>query len=140
MARHLARVLCFAASAAALILQGCGKPSPGSSERPLHQGAVRAAAAERLASPLAADREPKTFERLPPRSASPLEHHQTDDPPLWLAELLHAPDPNVRVQALDAWSQHPGISLDPVTYALVDPDASVRARAQAVLEQELARR
>jgi hypothetical protein len=46
----------------------------------------------------------------------------------------------VRIQALDAWARQPGASLDPVTYALVDPDASVRARAQEVLEEELARR
>ena len=38
------------------------------------------------------------------------------------------------------WAQHPGASLDPVIYALVDPDESVRVRAQEVLEQELARR
>lgn len=54
--------------------------------------------------------------------------------------MLHASDPNVRIQALDAWAQHPGASLDPVTYTLVDPDESVRTRAQEVLEQELARR
>ena len=34
---------------------------------------------------------------------------------------------------------HPGESLDPVTYALVDPDESVRARAQELLEQRLNR-
>ena len=48
--------------------------------------------------------------------------------------------PEFRSQALDAWAQHPGVSLDPVTYALVDPDESVRARAQELLEHELARR
>jgi hypothetical protein len=44
------------------------------------------------------------------------------------------------MQALDAWARQPGESLDPVTYALVDPDESVRERAQEVLEQELTRR
>ena len=73
-------------------------------------------------------------------SAHPLEQYPTEDPPPWLAELLRAPDPNVRIEALDAWARHPGASLDPVTYALVDPDESVRARAQEVLEQEMARR
>ena len=71
----------------------------------------------------------------------PSNRAEVDDvPPPWLDELLHAPDPNVRIQALDAWAQHPGPSLDPVTYVLVDPDEPVRARAQDVLEQALARR
>lgn len=64
---------------------------------------------------------------------------QTPDP-AWLAAAREDPDPNVRLHALGAWAQHPGESLDPVTYALVDPDESVRARAQEVLEQELVRR
>jgi hypothetical protein len=64
----------------------------------------------------------------------------TQAPPPWLAELLNAPDPQVRLLGLDAWARHPGESLDPVTYALADPDESVRARAQEVLEEELARR
>lgn len=50
------------------------------------------------------------------------------------------PDPNVRVKALNAWAQHPGELLDPATYALVDPDETVRARAQALFEEELGRR
>jgi HEAT repeat protein len=73
-------------------------------------------------------------------AATPLERYATEDPPPWLAELLHAPDPSVRIQALDAWARHPGASLDPVTYALVDQDQSVRERAQEVLEEALARR
>jgi hypothetical protein len=32
------------------------------------------------------------------------------------------------------------VSLDPATYALVDPDEAVRARAQELFEQELDRR
>lgn len=63
-----------------------------------------------------------------------------ETPPPWLAEMLDAPDPQVRLQGLDAWAQQPGDSLDPVTYALVDPDESVRARAQELFEQALARR
>ena len=60
--------------------------------------------------------------------------------PPWLAELLNSPDPQVRIQGLEAWAQRPGETLDPVTYALVDPDESVRVRAQEVFEEELARR
>jgi hypothetical protein len=61
-------------------------------------------------------------------------------PSPWLAELLNDPDPQVRLQGLDAWKRHPGETLDAVTYALVDPDESVRARAQELFERELARR
>lgn len=55
-------------------------------------------------------------------------------------EALRDSDPTVRIHALDTWAQHPGPSLNPVTYALVDPDESVRARAQELFEQELERR
>ena len=139
MARHLVRSLWFAVLVAAFVLEGCGKPSLGSPDRPLHSLAALTAAADPPTVPPEADRGSKTSERLP-GVVRPFAQDQTQDPPLWLAELLHAPDPNVRVQALDAWAQHPGVSLDPVTYALVDPDESVRARAQEVFEQELARR
>ena len=67
------------------------------------------------------------------------EPSQTPDD-AWLAAAREDPDPNVRLHALGTWAQHPGESLDPVTYALVDPDETVRARAQELLEQELARR
>lgn len=54
---------------------------------------------------------------------------------------LHVhPDPAIRLYALEAWALDPGERLDPVTHALVDPDESVRARAQELLEQELSRR
>jgi len=62
------------------------------------------------------------------------------EPPTWLPDALKHPDPRVRIRALDTWAQLPGESLDPVTYALVDPDESVRARAQELLEATLARR
>ena len=45
----------------------------------------------------------------------------------------------VRLQALDQWAQQPGASLDPVTYALVDGDEAVRARAQDLYTQQLTR-
>lgn len=66
----------------------------------------------------------------------------SEEPPAPLLGALAEqddPDPNVRLQALDAWARSPGESLDPVTQALVDPDESVRTRAQELLEQELAR-
>ena len=57
-----------------------------------------------------------------------------------LAEALSNPDPRVRIRALETWAQHTGDKLDPVTYALVDPDESVRTRAQELLEAVVARR
>jgi len=44
------------------------------------------------------------------------------------------------MHALEAWAQQPGESLDPATYALVDPDETVRARAQELVDEQLARR
>jgi len=49
-------------------------------------------------------------------------------------------DPQMRLAALEVWAASPSESLDPVTYALVDPDEAVRVRAQELLEQELMRR
>ena len=69
------------------------------------------------------------------------ERMQTQTPDdAWLAAAREDPDPNVRLHALGTWAQHPGESLDPVTYALVDPDETVRARAQELVEEQLARR
>ena len=59
---------------------------------------------------------------------------QTPDP-AWLTAARDDPDPNVRRHALDVWAQDPGESLDPVTYALVDPDEAVRTRAQELAEE-----
>jgi len=59
--------------------------------------------------------------------------------PKWLSEALDDPDPSVRLQAIETWGREPEETLDPLTYALVDPDETVRARAQELLEEELAR-
>src|SRR6266542_3430952 len=112
MTRQLVRGLCFVAGAVALVLQGCGKSSPDSLGRPVHSVAARAAVVDPSAALSAAHSGWKTSARTPVARAR-LEQHPTDDPATWLAELLHAPDPNVRIQALDAWAQHLGESLDP---------------------------
>jgi len=141
VARHLVRSLSFAALAGALALESCTKPSPAQVDRSVQAVAAPAAAADQaVPPPLATHYERQSTERLSAPSAPRYEQYQTEDPPPWLAEMLHASDPNVRIQALDAWGRNPTTSLDPVTYALVDPDESVRARAQEVLEQKLARR
>ena len=54
------------------------------------------------------------------------------------AAALNSSDPRVRIHALETWAQHPGDKLDPATYALVDPDESVRARAEELWEHLLA--
>jgi hypothetical protein len=64
---------------------------------------------------------------------------ETGQPPKLVA-ALNDPDPRARIRALETWAQHPGEDLNPVTYALIDPDESVRARAQELLEAVLARR
>ena len=141
MARHLVPSVWFAVLAAAFVLEGCSKPSPAVLDRPVQVVAAQAAAADHAAPPPpAAHYELKTTEGLSAPSAPRPDQYQTEDPPPWLAEMLDASDPNVRIQTLDAWARRPGASLDPVTYALVDSDESVRTRAQEVLEQELARR
>jgi len=140
MARCLLRSLCFAALAAALILQACSKPprliQDRGSSRP---SAARAAAADSLSNRSEALSGGTVSRNLSPATAPAVQPPAEDRPP-WLAELFNSPNPNVRIQGLDAWARRPGASLDPVTYALVDPDESVRARAQELFEQELARR
>jgi hypothetical protein len=62
---------------------------------------------------------------------------------LQLAELSaprDAPDPSARLQAIEDWARGPQATLDTVTRALVDPDESVRARAQELWEETLKRR
>ena len=63
-----------------------------------------------------------------------------EEEPVWLTQVLKDPDPRMRLHAIETWAIKPGKTLDPVTYALVDPDETVRARAQELLEQELERR
>ena len=58
-----------------------------------------------------------------------------DTPPEWTAALQH-PDKEVRRDALQQWAgQGAATPLDPLTHALVDPDESVRAKAQELVEQ-----
>jgi hypothetical protein len=61
-----------------------------------------------------------------------------DTPPEWTTALQH-PDTQVRLQALQRWAEQGAATpLNPLTYALVDPDESVRARAQELVEHVLA--
>lgn len=65
-----------------------------------------------------------------PDEQTTAERAQREARQMWFAEVREHPDVTVRLQALELWAQQPGDALDPVTYALVDGDEQVRARAQ----------
>ncbi len=52
---------------------------------------------------------------------------------------MQDPDPRMRRFALEQWAREPTGSFDPVAAALVDPDESIRERAEQVFETALAR-
>jgi hypothetical protein len=66
------------------------------------------------------------------------EEPEEPEEPAWLVEARDDPDPTVRLQAIELWANDPGENLNPFTYALVDPDESVRARAEELFEAALA--
>jgi len=111
-----------------LIAAGCGRAIP--------EPAARAAPLVRTAIAHAPQRAAPTLQRSTFQYREP---SQTPDD-AWLAAAREDPDPSVRMHALEAWAQHPGESLDQATYALVDSDERVRARAKELLEEQLARR
>ena len=133
--RPASRPLTLGIIALALILPGCGPPPTAVSDR---------AASPRIAmvpSPATASPHRTLANVSAVNSFTSPSINQADAAEAdWLAAAREDPDPNVRLHALGVWAQRPGTSLDPVTYALVDPDESVRARAQELMEQELARR
>jgi hypothetical protein len=57
----------------------------------------------------------------------------------WLDAAREDRHPGGRLHALQTWAQGPRDTLDPVTYALVDPDETVRARARELLDETLGR-
>jgi hypothetical protein len=76
----------------------------------------------------------------PPSDAqTPANQTQYEARQQWLAELRESPDATIRLHALELWAQQPGEGIDPLTYALVDEDEEVRARAEELYEQQLAR-
>jgi len=109
---------------------GCDRATP--------EPAARAAPLARPAIVHAPQRAAQTTALSAFRYGERMQTQTPDD--AWLAAAREDPDPNVRLHALGTWAQHPGESLDPVTYALVDPDETVRARAQELFEEALARR
>jgi len=75
----------------------------------------------------------------PPAAQTPAEQAQREAREQWFTELRESPDATVRLQALETWAQQPGDTIDPLTFALVDEDEDVRARAEELYEQQLAR-
>lgn len=55
----------------------------------------------------------------------------------WFEAVRENPDTTVRLQALALWAEQPGEGIDPLTYALVDEDEQVRARAEELWEEQL---
>jgi hypothetical protein len=60
--------------------------------------------------------------------------------PAWPPAAMQDADPRMRRFALEQWAREPTESLDVVTAAMVDPDESIRERAEQVFEDVLARR
>jgi hypothetical protein len=58
----------------------------------------------------------------------------------WPPVQMQDPDPRMRRFALEQWAREPTDSLDLVAAALVDPEESIRERAEQVFEEVLARR
>ena len=80
---------------------------------------------------------------VPPSHKGRTDWRKFDDSEMafWLsADAFNGSQSEARLQMLDAWAQHAGPSLDPLTYALVDPEESVRTRAEQLFEYELSRR
>ena len=126
--------LWLAIIAVACSLLGCGQSVTAPTERaasPPVVGAPSSAAAS-WASPQASVNASTAIALTTPGGD---QHNTVDD--AWLIAARENPDPAVRLHALNSWAQRPGESLDPVTYALVDPDESIRVRAQELLEQNL---
>jgi hypothetical protein len=57
----------------------------------------------------------------------------------WPPVEMQDPDPRMRRFALEQWAREPSESLDMAAAALVDPDESIRERAEQVFEAALAR-
>jgi hypothetical protein len=100
----------------------------GPPAQPAAGGRITDARAKTAASPM---------DRPPPDEPSTADQAQREARQLWFAEARENPDATVRRQALELWAEQPGDDMDPLTYALVDEDEQVRARAEELWEQQL---
>jgi hypothetical protein len=142
-------------------LSACGSPSPEAPQSGPTSGAANAVVAiptgdaphagvpapyaptpdtRHTDAPRATSPAPAAAPAAPPPSNAPppADQAQREAREQWFAELRESPDATVRLQALEHWAQQPGTGIDPLTYALVDEDEAVRARADALDEQQLA--
>jgi hypothetical protein len=95
---------------------------------------ARSPAPDSRVQPAAASTDPS-----PSDAQTTADQAQREARELWFTELRESPDATVRLQALETWAQQPGEGIDPLTFALVDEDEDVRARAEALWEQQLTR-
>ena len=129
MTRYLALWIGIALLGGAVAVGGWGRSSPHLERaRPVVRPGPAAMTAD------ARRPAPESFRRAATRLEA-----DTDGPALPSGLHVH-PDPSIRLYALEAWALAPDDRLDPVTHALVDPDESVRARAQELLEEMLSQR
>ena len=66
----------------------------------------------------------------------------TQDLVAWYDSVRDETNPTPRLRAIEAWdrSARPDASIDLLTHALVDPDPSVRERAQALFDRRMPQR
>src|SRR5688500_16274577 len=114
----------FLTAAVVAGVSACGKSSPNTSHE---QNDLKTSTLQVTSNASANPESPR------PKSAAP----NQPDSSAWIEAAREDPDPRVRLHAIESWAIKPGKSLDPVTYALVDPDETVRARAQELFEAAL---
>lgn len=112
-------LLSAAAVAVAAAQCGCGRTEPAAS-------APQAAATKRTSAFVARPVLAPTAEPPAGQAATP-----------WPPAEMQDPDPRSRRFALEQWAREPTESLDVMAAALVDPDESIRERAEQVFEAAL---
>ncbi len=122
------------AAAVVAIPAGVAPPAPTPDTRRTDASRATSPAPDARVPPAAAPAIPS-----PSNAQTPAEQAQRAAREQWFAELRESPDATVRLQALEHWAQQPGTGIDPLTHALVDEDEAVRARAEELYEQQLAR-
>jgi hypothetical protein len=132
--RHLIQRLGLLALVALVSFYGCGGPSSDISGEKSGQATTPKAEIADLR------RAPENVTADASRSVLSRSEQPSTEEPALLTAGRDDPEPGTRLQSLETWEREPKKTLDPITYALVDPDEKVRARAQELLEEELARR
>jgi len=97
-------------------------------------------------SPIAADAEAAASptlrrEAVPLRAVARPAEPSGPDLVAWYDSVRDDANPKPRLKAIEAWDRtaRPDASLDLLTHALVDPDASIRERAQASFDRRMSR-